>query len=1201
MNYTIIILKIDYNLNMSSNIEIYDSATSIGTLLINPIFTTSTGSDEVATNLTNQFLINGKTFDKRYCTKRLTTDQFANLCQSISQGIIDVKKIVKDSANAIQSSTTCSVEATSKGHGKATKNVKTIDKLRSENIKRKLDQEYLEIIQIMKTNDAELLSGDKPTISSLKGIIGLYTRPMANKIMKVIIIRALIRRYTECGEEYLVTLIFEFMMVFLDIKNEWFDPLENDSTEKIISVETTVKSEKVNHRKARMQVIKSITKVVDFDFPTVEELANETFSKRIQQAINNYVQEAKHIIESKEIDPIKYQMIETYYRLKPISTWDAKIMKLDNWQLEVIKMIDNFESFIITAPTSSGKTVCAQYCGTSENINKVLFVVPNSVLANQVAGSFTVSGIKTALITNEEDYNVSDDCKVIVATPYKAEEILKTMSLKLDYAVFDEIQQINDLEGEAIERLIKTVNCPFLILSATIHEPERFVKFLSTVTHRDVKLIQYNKRFIVQQKHIWNGDNLTTMHPLTCVDLQYIIEDQFKTGDLAMTARDLYVMGTDMAVFFATYDESWKLHPDKYFDKSIPITMDMVSIYEKHLKDALIKLAFMDGDLVKEFIKKYSLTNTPLWTADEKDTIPRIVDMLKTLKAKQMLPALMFMLNDVAVLNTFKGIITYLETIESYYFPWYQDFMKNMFDEVNEFQGKEPVLKESIAKGITGRGNKIKQINDSLNQHKRQFISNFLDKINTKYTLEISHAAKNKKLTPSEKEMIESFLLSDYNIKNRNYNLNQLNAVDVKLPIFNPFCPTSIFSFHRTALSVDTMRRVKHSLRKFLSQTVDKSIAKDMSYNNIFIRGLERGLILYSKILPTPFQRVVQELIVNHQAPVCICDDSLAYGVNFPTRTVVILGNKECTSIDDCEEVSILKAHQMSGRSGRRNYDTQGHIVYCRVNYMKIMRGTYTPLIGKDTITPYTLLPGKIFESEQYIKDVIEVPLKLFMENNPLNNWNKQELLNSFQELYMESDLYKQDGIMTLLLWLYRDEPNIAYNIFVLTDELTKYHQYISIDTTHKLESSANDDDDEIKSTHSDDIVIHKMPQYITFQLVEMLMRVFDREEDPDTEINDLNYVNSDIKFVEMLTSDKWPLPLNMGNSDIIKCIFQNKIFSDDFGYIAKIIDKVHRVILSILKMYNLFAQIGNQSMINVLEQPLNHLIAFNNKLKSLN
>ena len=66
----------------------------------------------------------------------------------------------------------------------------------------------------------------------------------------------------------------------------------------------------------------------------------------------------------------------------------------------------------------------------------------------------------------------------------------------------------------------------------------------------------------------------------------------------------------------------------------------------------------------------------------------------------------------------------------------------------------------------------------------------------------------------------------------------------------------------------------------------------------------------------------------------------------------------------------------MAGRSGRRGYDTQGHIVYCRVNYRNIMRGTYVPFVGKDTITPFTLLPGKIFDDAQYILDVLKKHLR---------------------------------------------------------------------------------------------------------------------------------------------------------------------------------------------------------------------------------
>jgi hypothetical protein len=1174
----------DSNVSIDTTIQILKESnpTNQCEITVDPILLQV--SEVESSSLTNQFIVNGKeSISRKYSTKILTSDQFAMLAKTVSNGIINIKEIVNSTASSTKSN-----EATKKISSKA-------EKIIQANMKDKLDKELKNSIQLMKTNENELITGDKPSISSLEGIINLYNTTISNKIIKIIILRSLIRRYTNTGDDYIVPFIFEFLMIMLDIKNEW----------QIIDVETTIavgelvvpeKGTKVNHRKARMQAVNKQT-VIAFDYPTVKELVDTEFSERIKQAINIYVNEAKTIITTKNIDPIHYQMVETYYRLKPISTWDKKIRKLDEWQKDVVRMIDNFESIIITAPTSSGKTVLAQYCAANNNVKKVLFVVPSSVLANQVAGSFANSGIKTALLTNEEEYNVSADCKVFVSTPCKAEEVVLTMDIKLDYAVFDEIQQINEEEGEGIERLIKTVNCPFLILSATIHDPENFRTYLSSVTDKDVKLVKYNKRFIVQQKHLWNGDEMVTLHPLNCIDYDYIVNDRFTTGDLAMTPRDVYVMGKDMAEVFNQHNTEETLHPNLYFDNNVPITMDMVSVYETHLKNNLIRFASLYPDTTKEYINKYKI-ESEIWTEEhERNEIPRIIDMFKSLKTKQMLPALVFMQNDIAVLDIFKNVVTHLETMESYYLPWYQNFMQNLFDSVKEFEEGEETLKKSIAKGITGKGNKSKQINDSYNQSKRLFITEFLNKIKNKYETETSKSCENTNYSESEKEMIANFLKKDFASKYNNYHTNQLNSIEIKLPEFNPFCPTSLFSFHKTALSVDVMRRIKSNLKRFISQSVDSSIAKDMSYNNIFIRGLERGIILYSKILPTPFQRIVQELIVGHQAPICICDYSLGQGVNFPTRTSVMLGSK----IN--ENVSVLKAMQMSGRSGRRGFDTQGHVVYCRVNYKNIMRGTYVPFTGKDTITPFTLLPGKIFGSNKYILDVVKTPLKVHMDKSS-ESWNTQELLTDFADLYNACDIYKQDGLMTILLWHYRDVPDVAYNIFVLIDVLLQYNKYLTIDIVKKSKNTTDDHD----NSESEQVNNYKIQPIYLNQLIELLFRIFDRDEaDEGDELDESDVSNliisTDPKFVEIIRSSNWPVRPNMKNKDIIDCIIRNQIDSsnNNFGYIANVVNRVHSVILNVLKMYNLFAQIGNKYMTGILRLPLDSLINFNNKLKSLN
>jgi len=1208
---------------------------------VDPIFTDVVISEE--NNIAENIVCIDMELPPRYSTKLMDQDILANLYRTISDNIINIGSIVENEKHKVikVSEEVVAKKKLKKGQVSGKKEM-----LLSKLEKDKKEDVLSGFIKSMRSHQSSLLDGENPTIESITGILETYKSSMSNKIMKLIILRSLITKYKKTGNDLFVPFIFEFMMELNYINKEWL--IESQvivaSNEASASVPVVRRGGRAARQALRQNVI-----VSDFDLPTVEELSSETFSENIKTAILCSVKEAEHILEIKNIDSVKYQMIETYYRLKPLSTWDKKVLSLDDWQREIIDDINNKRSVVITAPTSCGKTVCAAYCGYSPEVKKILFVVPCSVLANQVAGSFSNSGFKTALVTNEEKYNLSEDCKIIVATPNKAEEILCDLSLKLDYAVFDEIQQINELEGESIERLIKTVNCPFLILSATIFEPEKFVDFLKLVTKRDVKLVSYNKRFIVQQKHLWNGSELITMHPLSCVDVDYIKEDQFKTGDLAMTSRDLYEMGIKMSELFPEEANVWNLHPNKYFNKSVPITMDMISIYEKHLKDSLIKLTFSKPDDVSSFLTNIS-SSSSIWNVEEKELIPSLVKLFKNLKAKDMLPALVFNLNDVAVLNIFKNMITHLEFMDSYYFPWYHKLWGEIQDKINVFTQNEEKLIEQIASGFKGsRGNPTKQIQDRLNQEKREFIKSFLATVQHKYVSEKNKALNNEIFTESEKQMIGLYLDSDYKYRHNTYLSNQLNSQEIVLPEFNQYGPISLFSFHVTPLSVTEMRLIVKNLKDFLSSSVDKSIAKEMTYENIFVRGIERGIILYSKILPTPFQRIVQELITNKRAPICICDDSLAYGVNYPARTVVILGSKP-----EGETISVLKAQQISGRSGRRGFDTQGHIIYCRVNYKNIMRGTYAPLIGKDIITQYSLLPTKIYgdiNSSQYINSIISVPLNQYVKGLT-DEWNdyKQEYLSDLKTIYQESFLFQQNGILSMLLWYFRDDVLVAPNIFNLITVLLKYKYSVVIETTKKYFDKKNNfivetfkshiepDDRVIQSTpnistklnkenidqktflkfHCDEpefdigcvntVIKYNMPDTLKFQIIELLFKVLiqnepTNDEDKQDEQKDqsIKFVSKDKSFHSILISDIWNVRLNHDCNDVINYIIQNNVNTTDIGQIASVVNRVHTLILHILKIYNLFAKIGNQDIVSVLDQPLTHIINFNNKLKSLN
>ena len=475
-----------------------------------------------------------------------------------------------------------------------------------------------------------------------------------------------------------------------------------------------------------------------------------------------------------------------------------------------------------------------------------------------------------------------------------------------------------------------------------------------------------------------------------------------------------------------------------------------------------------------------------------------------------------------------------------------------------------------------------------LNQARRRMIQDFLSRIESKYKSEMCKANESTIYSQNEKQMINNFLNQDYTYKRKTHYDNQINAIDVKTPVFNPYAPTSLFSFHKNPLSVEIMRDIKSKLKKFAKQSAGTNISKDISYDNIYLRGIERGIVLYSSNMPASFQRIIQELIVNNNAPVCIADDSLAYGVNFPTRTVIMLGATPDEIID------VSKGTQMAGRSGRRGYDTQGHIVYCRVNYKKIMRGTYVPFVGNDTITPFSLLPGKILENPQYVLDVLKKPLKIFNSTD----YEIQNMLTEFSQMYLAEDIFQQDGVMSLLLWYYRDESYIAYNIFKLVEYLIDFIPFATIEI-EIVKKNKKDETSELEFcdvNESGNKINFKMEVTRLNQLIELLYRVFDYDLSEESE----EIFVEQTKISDIVNSESWTVPLNRTDWNFIDCIIKKSanIYSGDNIMIEKLICSTQHVISGTIKLYNLFVDIGNENLIAVLNPAINALKSFNDKLK---
>ena len=214
----------------------------------------------------------------------------------------------------------------------------------------------------------------------------------------------------------------------------------------------------------------------------------------------------------KDYDYKTYMMKELGHLLPPLNFWDKGEFKFDDWQKEIINDIRNKKSIIIRAPTSSGKTFIAMSTGIYHD--KVLYVCPAKPVVYQVGANFSKMGYKVHyLVENMSHLSYNSKTNIFIGTPDMVEKYLPKFYINFDYAVFDEIHNMNSIIS--YENIIKLMNCNFLALSATIENIDYLRDIFKRIhPNKDIKLIEYHKRFINQQRWIYN-DKLLKVHPIT--------------------------------------------------------------------------------------------------------------------------------------------------------------------------------------------------------------------------------------------------------------------------------------------------------------------------------------------------------------------------------------------------------------------------------------------------------------------------------------------------------------------------------------------------------------------------------------------------------------------------------------------------------------------------------------------------------------
>lgn len=185
--------------------------------------------------------------------------------------------------------------------------------------------------------------------------------------------------------------------------------------------------------------------------------------------------------------------------------------KLDSFQERSILCVENEQSVLVSAHTSAGKTVVAEYAiaKSLKNGQRVIYTTPIKALSNQKYREFEDQFGDVGLITGDVTNNPSASCLIMTT------EILRQMLFRgneimreVGWVIFDEIHYMRDKErGVVWEETIILLpdNVHYVFLSATIPNARQFAEWISYIHHQTCHVVYTDYRPVPLEHHVYAG------------------------------------------------------------------------------------------------------------------------------------------------------------------------------------------------------------------------------------------------------------------------------------------------------------------------------------------------------------------------------------------------------------------------------------------------------------------------------------------------------------------------------------------------------------------------------------------------------------------------------------------------------------------------------------------------------------------------
>ena len=232
-----------------------------------------------------------------------------------------------------------------------------------------------------------------------------------------------------------------------------------------------------------------------------EENNNSEKEPEINTKNSKEISENKIYAEEDTIDISKYDLIENPAIRYPF--------ELDVFQKRSIIRLEQNQSVLVCAHTSSGKTVVAEYgiALGAKHSKRVIYTSPIKALSNQKYMDFKKRFDNVGILTGDVSINPDAQClimttEILQGYLYKNHGILS----QLEWIIFDEIHYINDPErGHVWEEILILLppGINLIMLSATIPNYFEFAKWVGNIKKSMIYIEITLKRIVPLQHQIY--------------------------------------------------------------------------------------------------------------------------------------------------------------------------------------------------------------------------------------------------------------------------------------------------------------------------------------------------------------------------------------------------------------------------------------------------------------------------------------------------------------------------------------------------------------------------------------------------------------------------------------------------------------------------------------------------------------------------